>query len=178
MQIAAFDTDDLADGSGKAHISWIGRELLKTSHRMNPVIVTNEDGTYKEGTGSIGGWERCEMRSYLKETILPLIPGNIRSQIKETIKEQRAIDASGSGFKQITHDDLWIPESSELRKYDIFTVRSSYIKLKVDNNKAYSWWTRGSDSASVNFFTLVHNDGNSGAYGAQSSEGVCLCFCT
>ena len=178
MQIAAFDADDKADGTGKAPITWIGRELLKTSHRMNPVIVTNEDGTYKEGTGSIGGWERCEMRSYLKETILPLIPGNIRSQIKETIKEQRAIDASGSGFKQITHDDLWIPESTELRKYDIFTVTSSYIKLKVDDNKAYQWWARGNNSTGVNFFSVFTVKGDADSYGAQASYNICLCFCT
>lgn len=178
MQIAGFDVDDLADGSGKAHITWIGRELLKTSHRMNPVIVKNPDGTYQEGTGAIGGWEKCEMRSYLKESIFPLIPSSIRTQIKVITNEQAAKDISGSSFEQITQDDLWIPESMQLRKYDIFPVMSSYIKLKADKSNAAQWWARGSNSGMVNFFTLFLTNGNTNAYGAQSIEGVCLCFCT
>ena len=35
MQIAAFDADELSDGSGKALVTWISKEIL-TEHRMNP----------------------------------------------------------------------------------------------------------------------------------------------
>ena len=41
MQIVAFDTDDKADGSGKAPITWIAEHILETSHRMNPALETN-----------------------------------------------------------------------------------------------------------------------------------------
>lgn len=46
MQIAAFDADPLADGSGNAPISWVSKELLASTHRMNPSLVTNY--TYPE----------------------------------------------------------------------------------------------------------------------------------
>ncbi len=36
MQIVAFDADELADGSGKAAITWISKQLLNSDHRMNP----------------------------------------------------------------------------------------------------------------------------------------------
>lgn len=49
MQIAAFDADTLADGTGKAPITWISEQLLSTSHRMNPALATNY--AYKEGNG-------------------------------------------------------------------------------------------------------------------------------
>ena len=51
MQIAGFDVDDLADGTGKAPITWVGKELLATTHRWNPELITNVDGKYQEGTG-------------------------------------------------------------------------------------------------------------------------------
>ena len=51
MQIAAFDADTLADGTGKAPISWISEQLLITSHRMNPALVTNY-GEYYIKSGS------------------------------------------------------------------------------------------------------------------------------
>ena len=53
MQIIGFDVDDKADGSGKAKISWLSSELLKTSKRWNPQLVTN---THQEVTASGAGW--------------------------------------------------------------------------------------------------------------------------
>ena len=101
MQIAEFDVDDLADGTGKAPITFIGKELLKTPHRMNPSLVTNVDGTYKEGTGSIGGWEKSEMRSYLKETVDPLICDVIRDRLAEVTKIQEANDNDDSRYRRM-----------------------------------------------------------------------------
>ena len=36
MTIVGINADDLADNSGKAPITWISKQLLKTDHRMNP----------------------------------------------------------------------------------------------------------------------------------------------
>lgn len=56
MQIVAFDTDDRADGNGKAPITWISEHALKTSKRMNPSLVTNykpvSGESFKRGTTS------------------------------------------------------------------------------------------------------------------------------
>lgn len=41
MRIAAFDTDDLANGSGKAKITWISDNTLATFHNFNPDRDTN-----------------------------------------------------------------------------------------------------------------------------------------
>ena len=40
MQIAAFDADVLADGSGTAPITWLSKEALATSMRFNPEVVS------------------------------------------------------------------------------------------------------------------------------------------
>lgn len=53
MQIAAFDADPLADGSGNAPISWVSKELLASTHRMNPSL-SGSGGTFfrTEGTNT------------------------------------------------------------------------------------------------------------------------------
>lgn len=48
MQIAAKNRDTLADGSGTAPITWISKELLSTSRRMNPQLVTNYNTSTKK----------------------------------------------------------------------------------------------------------------------------------
>ena len=53
MQIAAFDADPLADGSGNAAISWVSKELLKTDKRMNPALAGSGGTFFKtEGTNT------------------------------------------------------------------------------------------------------------------------------
>lgn len=52
MQIAAFDADTLADGTGKAPISWISEQLLPMSCRMNPQLSVEE-----YGNKTVQGWD-------------------------------------------------------------------------------------------------------------------------
>ena len=91
MVLVAKNVDSLASGSGKAPMTWISQELLKSTHRWNP---SKQDGV--EGTGTLGGWEKSEIRSYMKETIKPLIPAVVRNAIKEVTKYSRIYNASGT----------------------------------------------------------------------------------
>ena len=181
MQIAAFDTDDLADGSGKAHITWIGKELLATSHRFNPPLITNSDSTYQERTGSVGGWEKSEMRAYLKESIKPLISDVVRNRIAEVTKTQNAFDIQGKLFTQNTVDDVWIPDYLEIfpssSPYEtLFPNDLSRRKQKVGTDNNTDWWLRRGDGAP--YCLSVYFLGDYRTQYAQNSYGVCLCFCT
>lgn len=187
MQIAAFDTDDKADGTGKAPITWIGRELLKTIKRMNPTPqqITDEDGntTYVEGTGNYGGWEKCEMRTYLKGTIKPLIPDVVKNQIITVTKTQDDRDLIYfNKYKQTTQDDIWIPDY-----YEVKGSSSKYCELFKDNDanrikyiygmtsRANSWNLRSVDSID---FIQVLSRGTTGRYNPSYANGICICFCT
>lgn len=136
MQIVAFDTDDLADGSGKAAITWVSKELLQSTYvKMNPALVITDDGLGVEGTGSIGGWEKSAMRTYLKETIKPLIPSHVRNSIKEVTKSQNAHNQSGVQYTQTTTDDVWLLGKSEIcydygrvGRYTFFSTPESNIR--------------------------------------------------
>lgn len=182
MQIAAFDADTLADGSGKAPISWISEQLLKTDHRMNPGCVKNSDGTYQEGTGGIGGWEKSEMRSYLIDTIKPLIPSSVSNAIKPVTKTQPAYNTSGSLFTQTTTDDVWIPSYSEMFNssslyFPLFqNTAANRIKKTLGSTSVSSWRLRS--AGNTYDFNLVDSGGASSYASANGSSGVALGFCT
>lgn len=181
MQIAGFDKDTLANGSGTAAITWISKELLTTIKRMNPSLE-GSSGDYTEGTGAIGGWEKCEMRTYLKTTIKPLIPETLGNGIREVIKTQPAYNSAGSIFTQITTDNVWLPSYDEMfgsssLYYPLFEdTNANRIKYKAGTTRTYSWWLRSAVSDDV--FYGVFSDGSTNYVSPNYTSGVVLGFCT
>lgn len=184
MQIVAFDADELADGSGYAPITWVSERLLLTSHRMNLANSGNA-----EGTGTIGGWEKTEMRAYLKETVLPLIPEEVRNRIVEVKKYSSIYNTAGSAVNNVeTTDDVWIPSCREIfggTSYEtqgviysgVFTSADTRKKMKVAATSAAAWWLRSANSTTN--FRYVGSGGTVGiSGGAGVSFGVALGFCT
>lgn len=188
MQIIGMDVDNLADGSGTVPLTWLSMELLNTSHRMNPSRKTDpEDSSkYVEGTGAVGGWEKSEMRTYLKETVKPLIPATVRNAIKTVYKSHPNINTSGSTETQTVQDDVWLPSYVEMfgstsqtnqpRYKVVFPDANSRMKSKVGETSAFWWWTRSALISSD--FNVVIRNGDSSSVGAASSGGVALGFCT
>ena len=183
MQIVAINTDSLASGGGTAKYTWIAKELLATIHRMNPA---NSDGA--TGTGGNGGWENCEMRTYLKDTIKPLIPSEVRNAIVEVTKIQSTVtDSTMIKDGQTTTEDVWIPSNHEIfgtTTYEstgpvyttIFDSAANRIKNNVSSGSAGSWWVRSASGAST--FRYVGTRGNGSSGGASGTSGVALGFCT
>lgn len=179
MTIVGIDTDDLADNSGKAPITWISKQLLKTDNRMNPPY---QSGT--EGTGSLGGWEACEMRNYLINTIKPLLPSEVRNALKTVKKYSRIYNTSETAVNNVvSNDDIWIPsmremnftgyETSGVTYSTAFHDNASRIKHNVGGSAAW-WWLRS--ASYTNSFRVVDGDGSSYGYGAYYSYGVAVGF--
>jgi hypothetical protein len=181
MQIVAVNTDNLASGTGKAKYTWVAKELLATTHRMNPV---NSNGAI--GTGGNGGWENCEMRTYLKNTIKPLIPAEVRNAIVEVTKIQSTVtDGTMITDGQTTTDDVWIPSNHEIfgtTSYEttgpVYTTiyNNATARTKYRSGSAYSWWLRSAFSTAN--FRYVGSDGTVDDYRASGARGVALGFCT
>lgn len=186
MQIVGIDVDDLANGSGKAPLTFISKELLNTSHRMNPTLKP-KSAPYTEGTGSIGGWEKCEMRTYLKETVKPLIPENVRDAIVNVTKYSNIFIAAGTRVVNVeSTDDVWIPSNQEVfggTSYetlghvysDVFVDTDSRKKFKVGASSADHWRLRS--ASGTTYFRCVSIDGSGYDYGANNARGVALGFC-
>ena len=131
------------------------------------------------------GWEKSEMRSYLNDTILPLIPSNVAERINAVKKISKAYDVNETDLQQTTYDKLWIPGHREIfnsTTYDktgpvysaIYKDSSSRIKSKVGGS-ADSWWLRSAGGAAS--FRRVVSSGGVDNGGANSSYGVCPGFC-
>lgn len=198
MQIAGIDVDDLADGSGKAPISWISKELLKTAKHMNPAMVKNDDGTYQEGTGSVGGWEKSELRAYMRNDIKQLIPEETRGMIRDVTKYTQIYDANGTRIQNmVTSEDVWIPSGWEMAgsttnreslgpQYNALFVndaaRMKHIAGDTVNYK--QWWLRTtyfSNYSTPNSFWTISLRGSNVYNNAMSSPNEYnfpLCFCT
>lgn len=180
-QIAGFGLDDLASG-GKAKVTFITREFLATTRRMNP----SSDGT--QGTGGNGGWEYSEMRTYLNSTVYALLPSELKAAIKEVTKYSSNIVPGESAVTKdgcVTTDKLWIPSHREVigaSTYeetgpiysDLFPDQSSRVKCSQSGSADY-WWLRSVLSAT--HFRNVSRDGSGSNIGASTLQGVVLGFC-
>ena len=329
MQIVAFDTDDKADGSGKAPITWIAEHILETSHRMNPSLETNYvfpsgksfvrnaanttntgynqwksqnaytanntakitftvtavatgtlrlkyitgtaancattlkiDGTdvitsystsvqnydlaitagtqyvieyettrlndtnstdtyiklcntsdsgknadvsalvtqdsvviadcavrtvdsYTAGTGAIGGYTASEMRTYIQETIKPLIPQEVLAAIKPVTKYTQNYNTAGNAVNNVTStEDVWIPSRREMfantesqgpTYTSFFTSNDSRKKKKTGASSASWWWLRSASSTYTFYF--VGSDGSDNFNTASNPSGVVVGFC-
>ncbi|MCD7918655.1 MAG: CotH kinase family protein [Clostridiales bacterium] len=147
-------------------------------------VMSRYTSGYTSGTGGIGGWGESEMRTYLQETIKPLIPSEVQAGIKTVTKSQTAYDTSGSSYTQTTEDDVWIPDYTEVYGTNgtngtykaIYNSNDSRIKYKSGATSATYWWLRRANNTS-SFANIL----TSGAYNhnyANYSYGVALGFCT
>ena len=178
MQIAGFNKDALADGSGTAAISWISKELLATRRKLNPSRA-EESGNYTEGTGGIGGWEKSELRSALKGIIKPLIPEVVRNAIKSVSKTQPAVNAADESFNQTSEDDVWVPSRTEMfagSYYVLFPDNTSRLKYIVGSTRSTWWWLRSVNSSSQG--DEINNVGGLSISSVIDNAGVALGFCT
>lgn len=170
MVLIAKDTDDLADGSGKAKTTWLSKGLFAT-HNMN-TQSTNANG-----------WAQSEMRTWLRETILPTLDSVIRSGIKEVTKTY--YDKTTSSTLSVS-DTVWIPSAREMfggTSYEdsgcdytsLFNSSSARIKYNTSGSANY-WWLRSAYSGNDTHFRSVYSNGNVNNYNAGITYGVALGF--
>ena len=127
------------------------------------------------------------MRTYLKETIKPLIPETVRNAIKEVTKYSRIFDTSGTAVNDVAStEDVWIPSRREMFGaisnaetmgpiYDgIFPDNASRVKKKVGASGASFWWCRS--AYNYNDFYGVNGSGTNGNSTAHTSYPLALGF--
>ena len=170
----------LCNTSGNGNNTNVSALVTQDSVTIENCTVRFVDN-YDSGTGTIGGWGASEMRTYMKETIKPLIPATVRNAIKEVTKTHPSYDTSGASETQTTTDDVWIPSYDELfgssSKYKALfeNTNANRIKYKVGASSASWWWLR---SAYTNFsFFNVFTSGASNYGSANNSGAVALGFC-
>lgn len=173
------------------YVQFTSTGTISVSFTSEKIIAPVATGEYVDRTGGIGGWEKCELREYLKNTIKPLIPQTVRSAIKEVTKGQTAYP---SGV-QISSEDVWILSIIEICCFSGTAQKQPRYELLFPNNTARKRWIVGSTTSTADYHWLRTGttSSTSGGYGkvyevtrdgqytessTASSNGICLCFCT
>ncbi|MFR7798434.1 MAG: DUF6273 domain-containing protein [Collinsella sp.] len=183
-RIIGINHDDLADGSGKAGLTFLTTST-GISSRMN-AMSTNA-----------GGWEKSELRQKMNSgEIWNLMPSDFKAKVKAVKKLTNNVGGTDKGaVATATSDKLFllsyseiVPtilgvqlflDSSEGTQYEAFkgkVVNNSGSKLDLFTG-AY-WWERSvSPADSVNFLS-IDIDGNLSHPGsASNSRNVFPAFC-
>ena len=179
VKIMGFEYDDLADGSGKAPITFGMANSFATTQSMNG------------SNTNAGGWGSCVLRDTLITTVLPALQTVIGSSVIKPVSK-RTSAGNESPTINTTTDSVWLFSECEVFGtvtysaagekptdksicYPIFTSRESRIK-KVGNSAA-DWWERSPHASNNIDFCYVHSTGNAGSTGASTLRGVALGFC-
>ena len=132
------------------------------------------------------------MRTYLKETIKPLMPATVRNALKTVTKYTTTQEISGSSYTKsantVSQDDVWIPsyrevgftssyyESQGVKYSALFPANSNRVRAKVGGS-AYYWFLRSSRYGDTSSFTGVGTDGSYYGLDCNNANGVVLGFC-
>lgn len=172
--IIAFDKDDKADGTGKAHITWLLASTLST-HRM-------------AATGSTaGGWPATEMRDYLVNTVLPTI--DMKDYIVSV--EKTYTDYVDSALTTSTcNESIWLLSTREALGADFTGAESTGAEYYTDWFSSNTGLRRGRydddgsnsqyylrSAADSRTYRVVYSGGVTTST-ATSAKGVVFGFCT
>lgn len=173
IDIIGKNHDDLADGTGKAPLTFQLHDCYTETKQMNP---TNTN---------VGGWTNCAMRSTHLPAILALMPAEVQEAIREVQKKTSAGNQSSS--IQTTNDKLFLLSEIEIfgsttnsfagegTQYAYYQAGNS--KVKNRNGNAFYWLERSPYSSNSTHFCFVYSSGDASAIYASTSRGVAFAFC-
>ena len=190
-KIIGINHDDLADGSGKAGLTFL------TKNEAIGKYLMNADNT------AVGGWEKCELRAKMNSgEIWNLMPSDFQSKVKPVRKLTNNVDgADKNAAITATTDKLFLLSYSEIvetpqisfgwseypwigkegTQYEAF--RDKDINNNGDNDcltlpARGEWWERSLHPQYSVFFVSVGNDGFPGDSNfAAGSSFVCPAWC-
>ena len=180
VEVIAHEHDNLADGSGKASLTFFCVDLPQILHRMN------EDST------NIGGYKTSEMRQFVNEELVAALPSELKTIIKPVYK----ISDGGANDKSLvtTTDSCWLasydevglvsggsnlPGQGELYASIFSSNKDTRKKYITDDTMTGGWWLRSSyySNNSDSMFWRVTNSGGSYSDIAFNSFYVAFGFC-
>lgn len=130
-------------------------------HRMNDTC-TNK-----------GGWLKTEMRRYLNEAVIDLLPDDLRAIIKP-----RAFDTESDMLwlfsePEIFGEHIWGTGEEGDKQLRYFAEPGNRVKLDEDGDVAW-WWERSPSGNEPDSFCFVNSSGK--ADHSYSCASMCICF--
>lgn len=154
-----------------------GRFFFIFHNVMNDLHEMNEKWTNK------GGWRDSNMRKYVREKVLPLLPDDLQAVIQPTkiVQVQNGVTLESedklfclSATQVFGKNDLWSDYEPEDTQIDIFHDLHARIKNRSEDDYSYYWWLRSAGSSTA--FRFVISSGAFNGSGAGNAGGVVLGF--
>jgi len=171
--LVGYGHDDLADGSGKAGMTFITADTTNNYQRMNT------------SSTNVGGYNSSYLRvTVIPNTLFPAIPEELQTIIKPVTKlctiGNLSVDTSAYIF-----EDLWVPSLIELgisgvandgESYEYYIGNESRIKYArgTTSGTARPYWTRTSAIYAGQFHTITVS--GSGGAGTRPAANVTTQF--
>ena len=158
-RIVGINHDDLADGSGKAGLTFEATNTALSTQRMNATDT------------NAGGWEKSELRGRLNSGDLwSLLPSELQSKVKSVKKMTDNKGGGTAGTPSATTDKVFLLSSTEVwGDLDHDGTQYEYYKSKGVTRSNYSGasscsrhWTRSVYPSSSTIFRFVNSYGDWG----------------
>ena len=169
-RIVGINHDDLADGSGKAGLTFEATNTALSTQRMNATDT------------NAGGWEKSELRGRLNSGDLwSLLPSELQSKVKSVKKMTDNKGGGTAGTPSATTDKVFLLSSTEVwGDLDHDGTQYEYYKSKGVTRSNYSGasssnfhWTRSVYPSYSTYFRGVHSYGD---WGYSFATNTCYVF--
>lgn len=188
MQVAGFNHDDCADGTGTAGITFVSRGTVGT-RQMNSSDTT------------AGGWRDSGLRSWMNSELLGRLPSEVAEVVVPVSKLTNSVgETTDVSAVVATSDTLWTLSYSEIggqmstddpghdavynaegAQYQLFSdlgVRWDSPNQILQIGGVERWWERSPDPLDGRYFMCVGEDGTPWYAHLPTKEcGVVMCFC-
>ena len=174
-RIVGINHDDLADGSGKAGLTFEATNNVLGAQRMN---ATNSNA---------GGWEKSELRGRLNSGDLwALLPAEIQSKVKSVTKMTDNKGGGTAGKPSATTDKVFLLSSTEVwgdtqsdgTQYEYYKSKGVTMSNYSGASSSHYHWTRSVYPSGSTSFRSVSSYGDwNYATGAANTSCVFLALC-
>ena len=142
----------------------IGLKNLLGHHYMN------KDWTNK------GGWLACDMRRWLNNEVLALLPDELLAVIKPRKFGDEEDKLWLFSEMEIFGEHEWTENDPDRGfQFEYFKNPANRVKLDEDGDAGW-WWERSPRAGNSLNFCTVNSDGDASGYGANRTNAVCFGF--
>ena len=171
-RIIGINHDDLADGTGKAGLTF---ETANYAMGMNRMNATHDNA---------GGWEKSELRDRLNSGDLwALLPAEIQSRAKVVTK--MTDNQGGSNAATATTDKVFLLSSTEVwgnldgdgTQYEYYKSKGVTMSSYSGASLGFNHWTRSVDPSNSMFFRCINFSGGRGCGYAANNNYLSPAWC-
>lgn len=175
-RIVGINHDDLADGSGKAGLTFEATNDAMGRQRMNAELT------------NAGGWEKSELRGRLSSGDLwALLPSELQSKVKSVTKMTDNKGGGSAGTPSATTDKVFLLSTAEIygdlqsdgSQYEYYKSKrvTTSNHYEASSSSEYHWTRSVDPNKSTSFYYVLDSGTLISYYGSANAFHLFPAFC-